>query len=207
MHFTPSHAETLRQIMRWRRDVRHFKTLPIDAAVLARIEAAVDLAPSVGNARPWRMVRVRDAGRRQQIITQFEAANLVASARYRDGQLDEYLGLKLAGLREAPVHIAVFTEQDPAAGHGLGRQTMPETLALSTATAIHTLWLAATAENLGVGWVSILDPETATATLNVPPTWHLTAYLCVGHPIEPSTIPELHRVGWQANTPTLWCDR
>ncbi|MDO5706948.1 MAG: nitroreductase family protein, partial [Paracoccus sp. (in: a-proteobacteria)] len=89
-------------------------------------------------------------------------------------------------------------------GRGLGRQTMPETLAYSTVMAIHTLWLAARAENIGLGWVSILDPERMGTILNAPKGWHFTAYLCVGYAEGADDTPLLHRVGWQGNAATVW---
>jgi 5,6-dimethylbenzimidazole synthase len=207
MTFGPEYEAALRDILRWRRDERHFKRDAVDPAVLARVEAAVDLAPSVGNSRPWRMVRVNDAARRARIADVFEAENRRAAGRYDDERQQAYLALKLAGLRDAPVHVAVFTECDPHEGGGLGRQTMPETLSYSTVVAIHSYWLAATACNLGVGWVSILDPVAVSACLDVPPRWEFTAYLCVGYAVEAHDTPELHRVGWQANTATVWLDR
>ena len=102
------------------------------------------------------------------------------------------------------MQLAIFTEMAPRAGHGLGRQTMPETLRQSTAMAIHTLWLAARAENLGLGMVSILDPEALRPHLKVPPGWEFAAYLCLGHPERTDDTPLLHRAGWQENTPTRW---
>ncbi|MGF1622232.1 MAG: 5,6-dimethylbenzimidazole synthase [Rhodomicrobiaceae bacterium] len=118
-----------------------------------------------------------------------------------------YDALKLAGLRDAPVHLAFFTDLAPVEGRGLGRQTMPETLLYSTVTAIHTLWLVARTLNVGVGWVSILDPETVSELFDVPGNWKLTGYLCLGYPKENQDLPELHRRGWQSNTETVWIDR
>jgi 5,6-dimethylbenzimidazole synthase len=207
MTFGPEYEALLRDVLRWRRDERHFKRQAVDPAVLARVEAAVDLTPSVGNSRPWRMVRVNDAVRRAKIADLFEAENAKAAAGYDDERQQAYMALKLAGLREAPEHLAVFTHRDPYEGAGLGRQTMPEMLSYSTVVAIHTYWLAATACNLGVGWVSILDPASVSACLDVPAEWQFTAYLCVGYAVEPHDLPELHRAGWQANTPTVWLDR
>ena len=105
---------------------------------------------------------------------------------------------------DAPVHLAIWTETAPEEGAGLGRQTMPEMLAYSTVTAIHTLWLAARAENIGVGWVSILDPAPVKDLFKVPDSWELTGYLCLGHPAELADTPLLHRNGWQENTETYW---
>ena len=207
MTLSITHYRRLVDVLRWRRDVRHFRTDPIPAEVMARIEAALDCAPSVGNSRPWRIVRVASAAARQAVIRSFAEANERASRIYADQERVEYLALKLAGLREAPVHLAFFTDPDAAEGRGLGRQTMPETLEFSTVMAIHTLWLTARALNVGVGWVSILDPEAVRAALDVPAHWRLTGYLCLGYPQANDDLPELHRRGWQANTASIWLDR
>ncbi|MBI1418694.1 MAG: 5,6-dimethylbenzimidazole synthase [Limimaricola sp.] len=204
MKLTKAHREALRDILTWRRDVRHFRPDPVAPDVLERLRAAMDLAPSVGNSRPWRVRQVESPALRAQVCAIFEAANHAAAAIYDDTTRAAYDALKLAGLREAPVHLAVFTDTAPEAGHGLGRQTMPETLAFSTVSAIHTLWLAARAENIGLGWVSILDPAAICAALDVPDDWQLTGYLCLGHPAETDDTPLLHRVGWQENAPTDW---
>jgi 5,6-dimethylbenzimidazole synthase len=202
--FDASDAAVLHDLLRWRRDVRHFRPDPIPAAVMSRLRAAVDLAPSVGNARPWRFLRVRSPDCRAAVSAMFERENARAAQDYDDRTRDDYLALKLAGLREAPEHLAVFTETDPAAGHGLGRRTMPEMLAYSTVAAVHTLWLAARVENLGLGWVSILDPGGVEALFDVPENWRFTAYLCLGWPQADDDTPLLHRAGWQENTATDW---
>ena len=103
-------------------------------------------------------------------------------------------------------HYAVFTDPDPE-GCGLGRQTMPETLTYSTVMAIHRMWLTARARNVGIGWVSILDPAIMNALLDVPERWLFTAYLCVGYPCGQTALPELHRKGWQENRPSVWIER
>ncbi|TDL90966.1 5,6-dimethylbenzimidazole synthase [Meridianimarinicoccus aquatilis] len=205
-HFSPNDAEVLHDVLRWRRDVRHFKPDPIPAQVMTRLRAAVDLAPSVGNARPWKFLSVRNPARRAAVAATFEKENSRAAKAYNNADRDEYIALKLAGLRDAPEHIAVFTDTDPVEGRGLGRQTMPEMLAYSTVTAIHTLWLAARVENLGVGWVSILDPKKITQIFEVPEHWRFTAYLCLGQPQFTDDTPLLHRTGWQENTPTPWAE-
>ena len=204
MEFTDDHRNALDDILRWRRDVRHFKPDPVDDAILERLRLQMDLAPSVGNARPWRIVKVESARIRAQIVENFEACNAEA-ARHYDGEAQStYLALRLAGLREAPVHLAVFTEHEVSEGRGLGRQTMPETLVYSTVMAIHTLWLAARAEQIGIGWVSILDPVAVVAILDVPPSWSLTAYLCLGHAEMEADTPLLHERGWQKDTRNEW---
>ena len=162
----------------------------------------MDRAPSVGNARPWRMVQVGSALARTRIIKIFGRCNAEAAQAYEGASRRDDLVLKLAGLQEAPVHLAVFTDHAVREGRGLGRRTMPETLVYSTVMAIHTLWLAARAEDIGLGWVSILDPDAAV--LDVPSSWSLTGYLCLGHAETETDIPLLHEVGWQRNTRMDW---
>ncbi|WP_298835410.1 5,6-dimethylbenzimidazole synthase [uncultured Roseobacter sp.] len=204
MKLTQDHRDTLDQVLKWRRDVRHFRREPIAPEVLARLRQRMDCAPSVGNARPWRVLQVDSPAHRASVIASFEACNAAAAAAYTGTAQKDYLALKLAGLREAPVHLAIFTDGAVPEGRGLGRQTMPETLAYSTVMAIHTLWLAARAENIGVGWVSILDPVAIADILEVPRDWRLTGYLCLGYAQEPSDTPLLHETGWQTNTATRW---
>ncbi|MEP2640617.1 5,6-dimethylbenzimidazole synthase [Roseobacter sp.] len=199
-----THRRALDDLLQWRRDVRHFCTDPIAPDVLAQLRARMNRAPSVGNARPWRVVQVEAPALRAQIIASFETCNADAALAYDAAAQREYLALKLAGLRDAPVHLAVFTDVAVAEGRGLGRQTMPETLAYSTVMAIHTLWLAARAHNIGLGWVSIIDPQAVTAILDVPDTWSLAGYLCLGYPALSSDTPLLHETGWQENTDQPW---
>lgn len=206
MELTQAHRDALHDILRWRRDVRHFLSDPVDQHVLDRLRAAMELAPSVGNARPWRVLNVVSQDKRAAVIANFEAANAEAAKLYQGTKRTKYNALKLAGLRDAPMHLAIFTETDPDAGHGLGRQTMPEMLAYSTVAAIHTLWLAARAENLGMGWVSILDPEGVAAIFDVPKHWSLTGYFCLGKAAKDDDTPLLHRNEWQENSPTEWID-
>ncbi|MFC3181181.1 5,6-dimethylbenzimidazole synthase [Cypionkella sinensis] len=207
MQFSADESATLLSILRWRRDVRHFRPDPVDEAALERLRATMDCAPSVGNARPWRVIRVDDPAIRAGVRANFNRCNAEAAKLYTGDKHAEYLALKLAGLDMAPVQLAVFNEIDPEAGHGLGRQTLPETLRQSTAMAIYTLWLAARAENLGLGMVSILDPHDIEALLGVPAGWEFAAYLCIGHPEFMDDTPLLHRTGWQENAQTEWLRR
>lgn len=204
MRFGPDHRAALADILRWRRDVRHFRPDPLPDGALDRLRAAMAHAPSVGNARPWRVIRVLDPTLRAAIRAEFLRCNTAAAAIYDGDRRDAYLALKLAGLDNAPEQLAVFTDTAPAAGHGLGRQTQPETLALSTAMAIHTLWLAARAENIGLGMLSILDPARVERLLNTPPHWRFAAFLCVGLPSFDDDTPLLHRKGWQENDEPEW---
>lgn len=204
MKLDQSHRDALQDVLEWRRDVRNFKTDPIADDRLASLRAAMDLAPSVGNARPWRVMQVQSPDKRAAVIADFEDANAKAAANYSGSKRNAYMKLKLAGLHDAPVHLAVFTDHTPAEGHGLGRQTMPEMLDYSTVAAIHTLWLAARADNIGMGWVSIVNPAKICAILDASATWSLTAYLCLGIAKSPDDTPLLHRTEWQENTTQAW---
>ncbi|MEQ8815153.1 MAG: 5,6-dimethylbenzimidazole synthase [Thalassobaculum sp.] len=198
--FDDGFRDGLERLLRWRRDVRRFRTDPLDPALLGRLLDLADLAPSVGNSQPWRFVLVETPAARTAVRANFEAANADALAAQPGERRHLYAKLKLAGLDHAPVQLAVFTDTGTAQGHGLGRRTMPQTLEHSTVMAVHTLWLAARAAGIGVGWVSILDPDRLARDLAVPEDWRFTAYLCVGHPEEEHVDPELERAGWQART-------
>ena len=117
------------------------------------------------------------------------------------GQVPErarhYARLKLAGLDEAPCHLAVFADPTTRQGHGLGRLTMPETIAYSAVMATHTLWLTARAEGIGMGWISILEPVAVAAALDAPADWRLIGYFCLGYPADTDTVPALERAGWE----------
>ena len=188
------------QLLAWRRDVRRFRSDTVPEELLASLLELTRLAPSVGNCQPTRWARVDDSSRRAAIAANFEAANRAALATYDGERAQTYARLKLEGLREAPVHLAVFCDEETPQGHGLGARTMPQTRRYSAICALHTFWLAARMHGLGVGWVSILDPSDIPAILDIPPDWSFIAYLCVGWPREEHLTPELEREGWQART-------
>jgi 5,6-dimethylbenzimidazole synthase len=196
--FDQPFREQLAELFRWRRDVRHFKRDPISTETLERLVHEASLSPSVGYSQPWRFVNVQTQERRDAITASFERANEQALQGYSGEDAARYAELKLSGLRDAPVHLAVFCDTKTETGKGLGRQTMPETLTYSTANAVYTFWLAARAEGIGAGWVSILEPDVVTQTLDVPPEWQLVAYLCVGYPSGEHDTPELARAGWES---------
>ncbi len=195
--FDRTFRDTLETLLVWRRDVRRFRTERLPDGLIEELLNLAALSPSVGNAQPWRFVLVDDDARRQEIVDNFERANADALSDYEGEQADLYAGLKLAGLKEAPVHLAVYCDEASGLGHGLGRKTMPEMLAYSVVGAVTTLWLAARAHGVGLGWVSILDPAEVDKTLDVPEGWKLVGYLCMGYPVEEHTTPELVRAGWQ----------
>lgn len=196
--FDAAFCARLDELFAWRRDVRRFRDAPLEDARVDELLALACRAPSVGNCQPWRFVKVKSPAARAAVRASFAACNRRALDAYEGAQAQLYASLKLSGLDRAPVQLAVFAEPDPVAGHGLGRATMPETVVHSVVLAIHTFWLAARARGIGVGWVSILEPEIVAQALGVPPAWRLVAYLCVGWPEEEHLDPELVRHGWQA---------
>jgi 5,6-dimethylbenzimidazole synthase len=198
--FDAAFAAELDRLFAWRRDVRRFRTDAVPDAILNDCLAAAELAPSVGNSQPWRWVDVTSRDLRAIVRDSYQRCNADALQGYAGEQAQLYASLKLEGLDAAPVQIAVFCDGTTAQGAGLGRQTMPEMLAYSTVTAVHTFWLAARARGLGVGWLSILTPDDVTRALDVPPEWTLVAYLCVGWPQEEHLDAELERHGWQPRT-------
>ncbi len=179
--------------------MRRFRRDPVAITVVEELLEIAAHSPSVGNSQPWRFISVESAARREAVIASFNACNAAALAAYEGERAALYAKLKLAGLIEAPVHLAVFCDHAAEAGAGLGRRTMPEMLDYSVVAAIHTFWLAARAKGLGVGWVSILDPLKVKAALDAPESWRLIAYLCVGRPEEEHEDPELERRGWQGH--------
>jgi 5,6-dimethylbenzimidazole synthase len=185
------------ELVRWRRDVRRFRSTPVEARLIERLLELAVHAPSVGLSQPWRFVLVETETRRAAIRENFARANQSALDGYAGERQARYARLKLEGLSQAPVHLVVCADEETTTGHGLGRQTMPETLRYSVVAAIQTLWLAARAEGLGVGWVSIFDPAALRATLDLPAQWSFVAYLCIGWPEEEHDDPELERHGWQ----------
>jgi 5,6-dimethylbenzimidazole synthase len=187
----------LRELFRWRRDVRRFRPDPLPDGALERYIDIACGSPSVGLSQPWRFVLVDDAGRRQQVIENFQSCNKDALGDYTGDLSTRYASLKLAGLREAPCHLAVFANHTTATGKGLGRRTMPETVDYSVVAAIMSFWLAARAEGVGVGWVSILDPVAIADILDVPDSWRLIGYFCVGYPQMEDDVPELERADWE----------
>jgi 5,6-dimethylbenzimidazole synthase len=195
--FDSAFRARLRDLLIWRRDVRRFRRDPLPDGTLEELIELACLAPSVGLSQPWRFAIVEDEARRAAIRQNFAMCNATALAAQNQERAGLYAGLKLAGLEEAPCHLAVFADRSTAQGHGLGRHTMPEMIEYSAVTAVHTIWLAARAQGIGMGWVSILDPQAVLAILQVPPEWKFIGYFCLGYPQSDDTIPELEQNGWE----------
>ena len=197
MDFDDAFRARLRDLLVWRRDVRRFRRDPLPPGTLERLIHVACLAPSVGLSQPWRFVIVDNAGRRHAVREAFVACNAEALNSYAGDMAARYAALKLAGLEEAPEHVAVFADNTTETGHGLGRRTMPEMVEYSVVSAITLMWLAARAEGIGMGWVSIIDPARIHGILDVPAEWRFIGYLCLGYPETESDRPELERAGWE----------
>jgi len=195
--FGPEFRARLLDLFLWRRDVRRFRREPLPDASLERLFDIASLAPSVGLSQPWRFVIVESASRREAVRACFEACNADALRSQPADRASLYARLKLAGLDDAPCQFALFADPSTTQGHGLGRRTMPATVEYSAVMAVHTLWLAARAEGIGLGWVSILDPTEVASVLETPPDWTFIGYFCVGYPVEEHEAPALEREGWE----------
>lgn len=190
-------------LMRWRRDVRRFRTDPVPEDLLSRCLSTFQLAPSVGLSEPWRIVRVQSAPARAAALKNFETQNQQALGGYDAEKASIYARLKLSGMRDSPVQLAIFCDETTQKGSGLGAGTMPEMRRYSVVSAVTQFWLAARSEGLGVGWVSIIDPLQLAQDLDIPDTWRLVAYLCVGWPMADEISPELEREGWETRAKSL----
>jgi 5,6-dimethylbenzimidazole synthase len=195
--FDDAFRARLHDLLVWRRDVRRFRADPLPAGTLERLFEVAALAPSVGLSQPWRFIVVDDPARRAAVRAVFDACNADARGSYAEERAARYAELKLEGLREAPCQFAVFTDRTTTVGHGLGRRTMPEAADYSAVAAISMMWLAARAEDIGMGWISILDPAHMNDILDVPKAWRFIGYFCLGYPQAESDRPELDRAGWE----------
>lgn len=196
--FDEGFAQQFAALLAWRRDVRRFRREPLPEGLIDGLLVQAELSPSVGHSQPWRWVRVRDEVQRETARNSFQRCNADALGDYEGERARLYASLKLEGMREAPEQIAVFCDHGTQQGHGLGRRTMPEMLDYSVVAAITQFWLAARVAGVGVGWVSILEPDAIREALNAPPEWKLIAWLCIGWPEEECDVPELVRAGWES---------
>lgn len=196
--FDDEFRRQLRELFVWRRDVRRFHPDPLPSGTLERLIEIACLSPSVGLSQPWRFVIVDDKARRRAVIKDFKTCNADALQSYSGERAARYAALKLSGLEEAPGHLAVFADKASHLGFGLGRATMPETIEYSVVAAICSMWLAARADGVGLGWVSILNPTRIHAILDVPDSWKFIGYLCVGYPQSELDRPELEQAKWES---------
>lgn len=184
-----------------RRDIRReFLPDPVPDEILKKILDAAHHSGSVGFMQPWNFIVIRDPAVKMRVKTLFEAAHEKAADQYEGERRKQYLSLKLEGILESPVNLCVTCDHGRG-GKVLGRNTIPETDLYSTCGAIQNLWLAARAEEIGVGWVSILSPDGLKEVLGIPAGVTAVAYLCVGYVREFPSKPMLEEAGWEKRIP------
>lgn len=197
-HFTEAERAAVYKAIALRRDVRRqFRATPIPPEVLARLLAAAHRSGSVGFMQPWDFILVRDPEVRRQVLESFLRERDRAARLYEGGRRELFLSLKLEGIMESALNICVTCDRSRGGPHVLGRSTILDTDLYSTCCAIQNLWLAARAEGIGVGWVSILDPKALATILDLPDSVVQVAYLCVGYVDAFPAEPDLQRAGWR----------
>jgi 5,6-dimethylbenzimidazole synthase len=199
--FTDTERDAVYRAIHRRRDVRLFRDDPVPDELLARILAAGHHAPSVGFMQPWSFLVIRSMPIRERIKELYRRERQAAACFFDEPRRSQYLALKLEGICEAPVNLCVTCDPTRAGTQVLGRNSQPETDVYSTCLAVENMWLAARAEGLGVGWVSILKTGELRDILGIPPHVIPVAYLCVGWPVDLPPRPMLQDVGWRDRLP------
>jgi len=184
-----------------RRDMRRFQSGPIADDVLARILKAAHHAPSVGFMQPWDFILIRGPAIRKQVHEAFHEANAEAVQLLQGERQKLYAALKLEGILETPLNICVTCDRERFGPVVLGRTCQLDMDLFSTVCAVQNLWLAARAEGIGVGWVSIIHADRLSAILRLPARVVPVAYLCLGHVEEFPPEPELQTAGWLPRLP------
>jgi 5,6-dimethylbenzimidazole synthase len=197
--FSEPEIEGVYRAIRERRDMRHFVPGPIEPQVLLRLLQAAHMAPSVGLMQPWRFVRIRDAGLRQCIHQHVEAERLL-TAQALGQRGEDFMRLKVEGILSC-AEVLVVGLMDKRDAYVFGRRTMPEMDVASASCAIQNFWLAARAEGIGVGWVSLFDPAHLRDLCQMPEGSHPIAILCVGRVQEFYPRPMLEETGWDKRHP------
>lgn len=208
---TPAERDAVYKCIFGRRDVRgQFLPDPVPDEVLARILRAAHHAPSVGFMQPWDFIVVRDAAIKRRLRDAFIARNREAAEMFENERARTYRTLKLEGIVEAPVGICVTCDRSRTGKVVLGRTHQPEMDLYSAVCAVQNLWLAARAESVGVGWVSILKHDDVREALGIPDAIQPIAYLCVGYVSGFMDKPDLERAGWLSRMPldqVVWVDQ
>lgn len=199
--FPPEWRRGVYEAIARRRDVRSFRPDPIVPETLARILSAAHHAGSVGFSQPWNFIVVDDLELRRKIHGHVNAERLRAAESFSGRRKEQYLSFRLEGILDAPLNICVTCDRTRSGPAVIGRNTMYDTDIYSACIAIQNLWLAARTEGIGVGWVSILEPETIARFLEIPKHILVVAYLCVGYPVEFPRRPMLETAGWLARLP------
>ncbi len=193
--FTPEHKDGVYEAIYKRRDMRHFKTDPVDPEIMAKLLHAGNAAPSVGLMQPWRFIRITDVALREGLHKAVDAERM-NTAEALGERRDEFMKLKVEGVRECG-ELLVVTLMDRREEHIFGRRTLPQMDLASVSCAIQNIWLAARAEGLGVGWVSLFDPDEVKSLLAMPDDSLPIAILCIGHVEEFYDEPMLEQLGWR----------
>ncbi|WP_271273654.1 5,6-dimethylbenzimidazole synthase [Aliamphritea hakodatensis] len=202
IRFTSQDRDGLYKTIFNRRDVRgQFRPDSIPDEVLSRVLYAAHHAPSVGFMQPWDFMLIRDAGVRQQVKGLFDTAHDEAADMFSEEKRDTYRSLKLEGILESPLNICITCDRSRTGPTVIGRTHIPEMDMYSSVCAVQNLWLAARAEGLGIGWVSIMDPEKLQDVLGIPRDIVPVAYLCIGYVDHFYKRPELESAGWLPRTP------
>ena len=197
--FSDQEIEGVYRAIRERRDMRHFQSRPIEPEQLARFIDAAHMAPSVGFMQPWRFIRIVDRQLRQRIHQHVNEERIV-TAQALGKRSDEFMRLKVEGILTcAEVLVVGLTDKRDA--YIFGRRTMPEMDLASASCAIQNFWLAARAEGIGVGWVSMFDPVRLRELCNMPEGSQPIAVLCVGHVDEFYPAPMLETERWDRRRP------
>lgn len=195
--FSKADRQGLYHAIHTRRDVRsRFTSEHIDKEALVRILDAAHHAPSVGFSQPWDFVLVRDLATRKKIKDSFDRATAAAASELEGERRSKYLSLKLEGIMDAPLNVCVTYDQSRFGPFVIGRSSIPDTGVYSVCCAVQNLWLAARAEGIGVGWVSILSQDDLRGALGLPKSIVPVAYLCLGHVEEFAQKPDLESAGW-----------
>lgn len=192
-------AEALWRLLGTRRDRRHFHPTPVSRETIERVLRVFDVAPSVGLSQPWHVTVVQDVALREAIHASFRDVRAAEPERFSGERRRLYNTLRLEGILQAPVGLVI--SHLPPDGPTLGTTSMPVASEYSVVSAITLLWLAVTAEGLGMGWVSLVDPSHLAETVPLPPGARPLAYLCIGHPALDLDEPLLQTVGWGRRSP------
>ena len=193
--YSDNDIEAIYRVIEQRRDMRHFTNVPVDPDILKRLLKAAHFAPSVGFMQPWRFIRITDNNFRKEIHALVEEER-IATAIAMDEREDEFMKLKVEGILDC-AEILIVSLMEERDKHIFGRRTLPEMDLASVSCAIQNMWLAARAEGVGLGWVSLFDPEKLADLLNIPKTGKPVAILCLGHVEEFYNKPMLEKEKWE----------
>ncbi|WP_240375476.1 5,6-dimethylbenzimidazole synthase [Bacillus piscicola] len=195
--FTDKEKEAVYKAIYTRRDVRSFTSTPIPADVIVRILDAAHHAPSVGFMQPWNFILVTSADVKERLAWAAEKERKALAIHFEGERETKFLGLKVEGLKEAPLTICVTCDPTKGGSHVLGRNSIPETDMMSTACAIQNMWLASCAEGIAMGWVSFYKKNDVRDILDIPPHIDPTALISIGYTEDYPDKPILETADWE----------